>query len=58
MRPLFFCSDELRSLLPHSKIAIFDELRQALGTSIDVTVFRKLKPLDYLASYSPRLFRR
>ena len=43
MRPLFFHSDELRSLLPHSKIAIFDELRRALGTSIDVTVFRKLK---------------
>ena len=47
MRPLVFCSDELRSLLLHSKIAILDELKQAFGTSIDVTVFRKLKPLDY-----------
>jgi hypothetical protein len=25
-------------------------LKQALGTSVDVTVFRKLKPLDYLTS--------
>jgi hypothetical protein len=54
MRPLSFRSDELRSLLLHSKIATLDELKQALGTSVDVTVFRKLKPLDYLTSYSHR----
>ena len=54
MRPLFFRSDELRSLLLHRKIATLDELKQALGTSVDVTVFRKLKPLDYLTSYSHR----
>jgi hypothetical protein len=29
-------------------------LKLALGTSVDVTVFRKLKPLDYLTSYSHR----
>src|ERR1700694_1815083 len=54
MRPLSFRSDELRSLLLHSKIATLEELKQALGTSVDVTVFRKLKPLDYLTSYSHR----
>jgi hypothetical protein len=54
MRPLFFRSDALRSLLLHSKIATLDELKQAVGTSVDVTVFRKLKPLDYLTSYSHR----
>ena len=54
MRPLSFRSDELRSLLLHSKIATLDELKQALGTSVDVTVFRKLKPLDHLTSYSHR----
>src|ERR1035441_3351292 len=54
MRPLVSRSDELRSLLLHSKIATLDELKQALGTSVDVTVFRKLKPLDYLTSYSHR----
>src|SRR5437879_12846122 len=54
MRPLSFRSDELRSLLRRSQIATLDELKHALGTSIDVTVFRKLKPLDYLTSYSHR----
>ena len=28
--------------------------RQALGTPVDLTVFRKLKPLGYLTSYSHR----
>jgi hypothetical protein len=54
MRPLFFRPDELRALLLRSRIATLDELKQALGTAVDVTVFRKLKPLDYLTSYSHR----
>jgi hypothetical protein len=54
MRPLFFRPDELRALLLRNRIATLDELKQALGTSVDVTVFRKLKPLDYLTSYSHR----
>jgi len=54
MRPLSFRSDELRSLLLRNKIAILDELKQALGTPVDVTAFRKLKPLEYLTSYSHR----
>src|ERR1039458_5337922 len=54
MRPLSYRSDELRSLLMRTKIATLDELKQALGTSVDVTVFRKIKPLDYLTSYSHR----
>jgi hypothetical protein len=54
MRPLCFRPDELRSLLLRNKSATLDELKQALGTSVDVTVFRKLKPLDYLTSYSHR----
>jgi hypothetical protein len=54
MRPLSFRSDVLRSLLLRSKIATLDELKQALGTPVDVTVFRKLKPLDYFTSYSHR----
>lgn len=54
MRPLSFRSDELRSLLLRSKTATLDELKQTLGTTVDVTVFRKLKPLDYLTSYSHR----
>jgi len=54
MRPLSFRSDELRALLLRNQIATLDELKQALGTPVDVTVFRKLKPLDYLTSYSHR----
>jgi hypothetical protein len=54
MRPPSFRSDELRSFLLRHKIATLDELKQALGTPVDVTVFRKLKPLGYLTSYSHR----
>src|SRR5258707_10757971 len=54
MRPLSFRSDELRSHLLRGKIATLGELKQALGTSVPVTVFRKLKPLAYLTSYSHR----
>jgi hypothetical protein len=46
MRPLSFHSDALRTLQRRNKIATLDELKQALGTPVDVTVFRKLKPLD------------
>ena len=54
MRPLSFRSDELRSFLLRNQIATVHEMKQALGTAVDVTVFRKLKPLDYLTSYSHR----
>ena len=54
MRTLSFRPDALRTLLLRNKIATLDELKQALGTPVDVTVFRKLKPLDYLTSYSHR----
>ena len=54
MRPLSFHPGALRTLLLRNKIATLDELKLALGTSVDVTVFRKLKPLDYLTSYSHR----
>jgi hypothetical protein len=54
MRPLSFRSHQLRSLLLLNKVATLDELMQALGTVVNVTVFRKLKPLGYLTSYSHR----
>src|SRR5438477_1657868 len=54
MRPLSFRPDDLRALLQRNKIATLEKLKQALGTPVDVTVFRKLKPLDYLTSYSHR----
>ena len=54
MRPLSYRSDELRGLLLRNQIATLDEMKQALGTPVDLTVFRKLKPLAYLTSYSHR----
>ena len=52
MRPVSYRSEDLRSLLGRLQIATLDDMKQSLGTPVDVTVFRKLKPLDYLTSYS------
>ena len=54
MRPTFFYSDVLRQHLLRSKMATLEELKRALGTSVNLTVFRKLKQLDSLTSYSHR----
>ncbi len=52
MRPLAFSPHSLRKLLLRDKIATLPDLKRALGTNVDLTVFRKLKELDYLTSYS------
>jgi len=44
----------LRKLLRSQKIATLPELKQALGTTVDTTVFRKLEELSYHSSYSHR----
>jgi len=54
MRPTSFEPSVLRQHLRRNKIADLPELKRALGTQADLTVFRKLKPLDYLASYTHR----
>jgi hypothetical protein len=54
MRPPGFSSETLRKLLLRDKIATLPDLKRALGTQVDLTVFRKLKDLDYLTSYSHR----
>ena len=54
MRPLSFDPQALRKHLLRHKIATLPELKDALGTSADLTVFRKLKLLDYLSSYTHR----
>src|SRR6202020_715401 len=54
MRPPFFDAHALRKHLQPHKIATLPELKSALGTSADLTVFRKLKLLDYLSSYTHR----
>lgn len=54
MRTPSFFSDPLRKFLRSNKIATLPELKQALGTAVDTTVFRKLKELSYRSSYSHR----
>ena len=47
-------AERLRRLLLKKKIATMPELKAALGTSVDLTVFRKLRELAYRSSYSHR----
>lgn len=54
MRPARFQAAALVSLLDRRQIADIAELKAALGTSADMTVFRKLREIDYLTSYSHR----
>jgi hypothetical protein len=54
MRCESFHADELARVLRRSKVATMPELKTALGTEVDVTVFRKLKQLSYRTSYSHR----
>lgn len=52
MRPVQFRAEEVRRLLKRQRIATMSDLKQALGTASDATVFRKLADLSYLTSYS------
>jgi hypothetical protein len=54
MRPNTFYAKTLQQYLLRHKIATLPELKRALGTEVDLTVFRKLKPLGYLSSYTHR----
>jgi hypothetical protein len=49
-----YSSRVLRKLLRAQKIASMSELKESLGTNVDVTVFRKLAELGYRTSYSNR----
>jgi hypothetical protein len=44
----------ITKLLQNQKIANIEQLKAALGTKVDMTVFRKLKDLGYLSCYSHR----
>ena len=46
--------DVLRALFRKQKIATLEELKQAVGTTSTMTVFRRLKELGYRTSYSHR----
>ena len=52
MRKEEYPAERLIRLLKAKKIAEIDELKEALGTSATMTVFRKLRELGYVTSYS------
>jgi len=54
MRPATFDPSVLRHHLRRHQIADLPELKRVLGTDTALTVFRKLKQLGYLASYTHR----
>jgi len=54
MRPELFHAADIAALLRRQKVATLTDLKQALGTDVAVTVFRKLKTLVYRTSYSHR----
>ena len=54
MARIRFGEEAIGSLLEEQRIATLLELKQALGSSATMTVFRKLKALGYRTSYSHR----
>ena len=52
MRTVQFQSSVLGALFARQKVATMEELKEALGTAVNMTVLRKLRPLGYLTSYS------
>ena len=49
-----FENKTLEKFLKHKKIATITELKAVFGTEVRMTVFRKLKELSYVSSYSHR----
>lgn len=54
MRPARFLIQPLVDIFERLRAVTMPEMKAALGTSVDMTVFRKLSSLGYLTSYSHR----
>ena len=54
MKTVSFHSSTIRQYLKDKKVATLDDLKTELGTTVSMTVFRKLKELHYLSSCSHR----
>lgn len=54
MKAVRFSPERLAALFQQTKIATLPQLKAALGTDVDLTVFRKLSALPYRTSYSHR----
>jgi hypothetical protein len=53
MRTVTYSIDTLKSFFHKHIIATMTQLKHALGTTVDMTVYRKLQQLSYHSSYSP-----
>jgi len=54
MRTETFRAESLIALFRRRQIATMEQMKAALGTTVDMTVFRKLRELPYSSSYSHR----
>ena len=54
MEPQKINKSKLEKLLKDNKIATLPELKTALNTNSTMTIFRRLKELEYISSYSHR----
>lgn len=54
MRKKTFTSNKIKELITKQKIATMEDLKSALGSSVKMTVIRKLRELSYHSSYSHR----
>jgi hypothetical protein len=54
MKTIRFSPDRLEAFFQHVPVATLAQLKAALGTDADITVFRKLSALPYRTSYSHR----
>ena len=54
MNRIRYDPDRLLEVFRRQPVAMLPELKSALGTTVDLTVFRKLAELDYTTSYSHR----
>jgi hypothetical protein len=54
MKPNRFTADRIETFLQRNQVATLPQLKTALGTAVDGTVFRKLATLPYRTSYSHR----
>ena len=54
MKKIKFHASTILQYLKVNKIAVLDDLKRVTGTTVSMTVFRKLKELRYLSSCSHR----
>jgi hypothetical protein len=52
MRTTKYATDDLLRIFRKEKVLTIEEIKEALGTSVKMTILRKLKTLSYLTSYS------